>query len=107
MEYQVPNLFPPIRFITSDRRGSACITSHVCVSRLGTLAYNSFRWRAIRMFNQLPVFFRNTTVCSVYNFKKKLDLYVSTVPDVPYQPGFNNSLDHEDCFRWQTPRNDN
>ena len=27
-----------------------------------------FRWRAIRMFNQLPLFLRNTTVCSVYSF---------------------------------------
>ena len=27
---------------------------------------------------------------SVYSFKKKFDLYLSTVPDVPCQPGFNN-----------------
>ena len=59
---------------------------------------------AIRMFNQLPLFLRNTTVCYVYSFKKKLDLYLSTVPDVPCQPGFNNSLDHGDCLRWWTPR---
>ena len=75
MEYQVPN-FSPIRFRTSDRRGRACITSHAGV---GKLAYNSCRWRAIRIFNQLPMFLRNTTVCSVYSFKKKLDLYLSTV----------------------------
>ena len=81
LEYQVPNLSPPIRFRTSDRRGRACITPHVGVGRLGTLAYNSFRWRAIRMLNQLTLFLRNTTVCSVYSFKKKLDLYLSTVPD--------------------------
>ena len=38
----------------------------------------SFRWRAILMFNQLPLFLCNTTTAS----------------DVPCQPGFNNSLDH-------------
>ena len=100
LECQVPNFSPPIRSRTSDRRGRACITSHVGVGRLGTLAYNSFRWRAIRIFNQLPRFLRNTTVCSVYSFKKKLDLYLSTVPDIPCTTGFNNSLDHGDCLRW-------
>ena len=29
---------------------------------------------------------------------------ISTVPDSPCQPGFNNSLDHGDCLRWRTPR---
>ena len=104
LECQVPNFSPPIRSRTSDRRGRACITSHIGVGRLGTLAYNSFRWRAIRIFNQLPLFLRNTTVCSVYSFKKKLDLYLSTVPAIPCTPGFNNSLDHGDCLRWRTPR---
>ena len=64
------NFSPPIHFRTCDRRGRACIVSHVGVGRLGTLAYNSFIWRAIRMFNQLPLFLRNTTACSVYSFKK-------------------------------------
>ena len=50
------------------------------------------------MFNQLPLFLRNTTVCSVYSFKKKLDLYLYTVPDIPCQPGFTNSLDHGDLL---------
>ena len=68
------------------------------------LLNNSFRWRAIRMFNQLPLFLRYTTVCSLYSFKNKLELYLSTVPDVPCQPIFNNSLDHGNCLRWQIPR---
>ena len=78
--------------------------THINVGRLGTLAYNSFRWRAIRLFNQLPLFVRITTVCSIYSFKKQLDSYLSTVPDSPCQPGFNNNLDHGDCLRWRTPR---
>ena len=77
---------------------------HVLHLMLGTLAYNSFRWRAICMFNQLPLSLRNTTICSVYSFKKKFDLYLSTVPDIPCRPGFSNSLDHGDCLRWRTPR---
>ena len=99
----VPNLFPPICTKTLDHRGRTCIMSHINVGRLGTLNYNSVRWRTIRLFNQLPLFVRNTTVCSIHRFKKQLDSYLSTVPDFPCQPGFNNSLDHGDCLRWRTP----
>ena len=104
LEGLVPNLYPPICAKTSDRRGRTCISSHINVGRLGTLEYNSFRWCAIRLFNQLPLFVRNTTVCSIHSFKKQLDSYLSTVPDSPCVPGFNNSLDHGDCLRWRTPR---
>ena len=103
LEGLVPNLYPPICAKTSDRRGRTCISSHINVGRLGTLEYNSFRWCAIRLFNQLPLFVRNTTVCSIHSFKKQLDSYLSTVPDSPCVPGFNNSLDHGDCLRWRTP----
>ena len=41
---------------------------------------------------------------SIHSFKKQLDSYLSTVPDSPCVPGFNNSLDHGDCLRWRTPR---
>ena len=76
----VPNLFPPICTKESDCRGRTCITSHKNVGRLETLEYNSFRWRAICLFNQLPLFLRNVTVCSVHSFKKKNGFYLSTVP---------------------------
>ena len=104
LEGLVPNLFPPICTKSSDRGGRTCIMSHINVGRLGTFVYNSFRWRAIRLFNQLPLFVRNTTVCSINRFKKQLDSYLYTVPDSPCQPGFNNILDHGDCLRWWTPR---
>ena len=71
LEGLVPNLFPPICTQTLDRRGRTCITSHINVGHLGTLEYNSFRWRAIRLFNQLPLFVRNTTLCSIHSFKKQ------------------------------------
>ena len=87
LEGLVPDLFPPICTKTSDRRGRTSIKSHINVGRLGTLEYNSFKWRAIRLFNQLPLFVRNTTVCSIHSFKKQLDSYLSTVTDSPCQPG--------------------
>ena len=71
LEGLVPNLFPPICTKTLDRRGRTYITSHINVGHLGTLEYNSFRWRAIRLFNQLPLFVRNTTLCSIHSFKKQ------------------------------------
>ena len=100
LEGLVPNLFPPICTKTSDRGGRACISSHINVGRLGALEYNSFRWCAIRLFNQLPLFVRNATVCYIHSFKKQLDSYLAIVPDSPCLPGFNNSLDHGDCLRW-------
>ena len=84
--------------------GRTCISSHINVGRLETLEYNSFRWCVIRLFNQLPLFVRNTTVCSIHSFKKQLVSYLSTVPDSLCLPEFNNSLDHGDCLRWRIPR---
>ena len=62
LEGLVPNLFLPICTKTSDRRGRTCIMSHINVGRLGILEYNSFRWWAIRLFNQLHLHVRNTTL---------------------------------------------
>ena len=73
LEGLVPNLFPPICTKELDRRVRTCIMSHN-VGRLGTLEYNSFTWHAIHMFNKLPLFLRNFTVCSVHSFTKKLCL---------------------------------
>ena len=102
LEGLAPNLFPSICTKTSYRRGGTCITSPINVGRFGTLEYNSFRGSAIRLFNQLPLFVRNVSVGSIHNFKKHLDFCLSTMPDSPCQQGFNSSLDHGDCLRWQT-----
>ena len=37
----------PIVCSFSEHRGRSCIVSHAHVGRLGSRAYNSFRWRAI------------------------------------------------------------
>ena len=61
----------------------------------GTLAYSSFRWKGIRMFNSLPMHIRNITACPPSVFKKQLDLHLSPMLDCPCTPNFNNSLDNK------------
>ena len=68
----MPNLSDPITFSFSDRRGRTCVVCHSGAGRLGTLKYNSFRWRSIRMFNRLPKSIRMLSSCSVVGFKSKL-----------------------------------
>ena len=89
LEGLVPNIFPPICTKTWDRRGRTCITSHINVRRLGTFEYNNFRWRAIRLFNQIGLFVHNTTVetvCSIHRFKKQLDSYLSLTMVATHPP---------------------
>ena len=52
IENKSQNLSDPILCDFSDRRGRSCVISHVNTRRHGTLAYNSFRWRAIRLFRR-------------------------------------------------------
>ena len=87
-------------------KGRSCIVSHVHVGRLGTLAFNSFRWRAIRLFNAMPNHIRCISSCSVLSFRCKLDLYLRNIVDLPGRPGFNNSLDSMNYKQWWTPRED-
>ena len=73
------------------------------VGRLGSLAYNSFRWRAmrllireakklcllpkkiytilykIRFFNAMPKYIRCISSCSVVSFKSKFDCYLKNI----------------------------
>ena len=106
IENKSQNLSDPILCNFSDRRGRSCVISHVNTGRHGTLTYNSFRWRAIRLFNSLPKSIRDITNCSVCSFKLRLDHYLSSIPDLPCSPGFNNSLDGGDCLQRWTPRDD-
>ena len=94
----VPNLSDHITCSFSDRRGRACVVYHSGTGRLGTLKYNSFRWRSIRLFNRLPKYIRMLSSCYVVGFKSKLDSYLRNIVDLPCRPGFNNSLDDGDCL---------
>ena len=100
IEGLAPNFSNPITSTFSRRR---CVISHVNVGRVGTLAYNSCRWRSIRLLNSLPMHLRSISSCSVIRFKTQLDIYLGSVEDLPCLPGFNNSLDGGDC-RWWSPR---
>ena len=51
--------------------------------------------KAARLFNNMPKNIRNLTVCLTSCFKKKLDLYLSTIPDLPNTPNLSNSLDNK------------
>ena len=77
---------------------TTCVVCHSGSGRLGTLKYNSFRWRSIRMFNRLPKAIRMLSSCSVIGFKSELDSYLRNIVDLPCQPGYNNSLDGGDCL---------
>ena len=77
---------------------TTCVVCHSGSGRLGTLKYNSFRWRSIRMFNRLPKAIRMLSSCSVIGFKSELDFYLRNIVDLPCQPGYNNSLDGGDCL---------
>ena len=92
LESMVPNLSQPITYHFSDRRGRLCYSDHVSSGRIGTLSYNSFRWRAIRLFNCLLRHVRNMTSCSTVIFKKKLDQFLCNLDDKPCIPHFDNSV---------------
>ena len=75
IEGLAPNFSSPITSTFSGRRGSSCVISHVNVGRVGTLVYNSFRWRSIRLFNSLLMHLRSISSCSVLRFKTQLDIF--------------------------------
>ena len=92
-----PNFSNPITSTFSGRRGRSCVISHVNVGRVGTLSYNSFRWRSTCLFNSLPMHLRSISSCSVLRLKNQLNIFLGSVEDLPCLPGFNNSLDGGDC----------
>ena len=76
VEGLIPNLSNPITCSFSDCRERTCVVCHSGAGRLGTLNYNSFIWRSIRMFNRLPNAIRMLSSCSVVGFKSQLDSYL-------------------------------
>ena len=96
------NFSNPITSTFSERRAKSCVISHGNVGRLGTLAYNSFRWRSIHLFNGLPIHLRSISSWSELRFKTQLVIFLESLEDLPSLPGFNNSLDDGD-FIWQYP----
>ena len=96
LEAKVPNLSSPILCYGMDSRlGRMCKVSNVASGHVGTLSYHSFRWKAIRLFNNLPKHIRNLAHCSILVFKKKLVLYLSQKIHNQAMPNYNNSLDNK------------
>ena len=87
------NFSNPITNTSSGRRGRSCVISNANVGRVGTLAYNSYIWRSIRLLNSLPMHIHSISSCSVLRFKTQLDIFLVSVEDLPCLPEFNNSLD--------------
>ena len=78
-----PNFSNHITSTFSGRRGRSCVISHVNVGRVGTLVYNSFRWRSISLFNSLPMHLRSISSCSYLRFKTQLDIFLGSDEDLP------------------------
>ena len=92
LENLVPNLVKPLQFYVSDRRGRLCSVSHVRLGHTGSLAYSSFRWKGIRMFNSLPMHIRNITACPPSVFKKQQDLHLSPMLEKQLGVSISNYL---------------
>ena len=86
----VSTLYDPITCSFSDWRGRTCV---VYQAGAGTLKYNSFRWRSIKMFNRLTNAIRMSYSCSVVGFKLQLDSYLRNIVYLSCLPGSNNSQD--------------
>jgi len=57
---------------------------------LQTVQYNSFAFRAGRLFNSLPINIRNLMKVDTDLFKKHLDKYLITLPDTPPVLGYSS-----------------
>ena len=91
------------------RRGRMCDVPAVrrqASATIQRIRYSSFGIVGPRLFNALPREIRNTTECTLDDFKRKLDKYLRTVPDEPLVLGYtayrradSNSLIHMVQFK--------
>ena len=97
IECLTTNFSNPITSIFSERRGRSWTISH---GNVGSLAYNRFRRRSIRLLNSLQIHLRSISSCSVLSLKTQLDILLGSVNDLPCRLSFNTSLDGGDCRWW-------
>ena len=76
----------------SPWRGSFCPDIGVPRCRVGSLLYNSFRWRGVRLSNALPRRIRDLSDISVEVVKRQFGFYLSTIDDVPGEAFRSNSI---------------
>ena len=92
LEGQVPNVGNN-RIISKnhDRRGRECIPPNVSNKsdkKVQNLIYGSLPVHGQRLFNSLPKDIRNITDCKVDVFKRKLDHFLTNIPDEPLVRGY-------------------
>ena len=75
------------------RRGRLCYvrTTQGNTQRMRTLVHNSFTYNGTRLFNCLPRELRDLTDITPEDFKRRLDKWLTEVPDVPPTPGYPSS----------------
>ena len=87
-----------------SRRGRECVVPAVSTSaakRIQSLRYSSFAVKGPSLFNALPRSLRNSK-CTLDSFKKRLDKYLSTLPDEPLVPGYTTfrTIDSNSIIDW-------
>ena len=102
----IPHFSKPIVRSYSEHRGRSCMFSHAHIGWVWSLAYNSFRWRVIRLFNAMSKYIRCIYSCSIVSFKSKLDCYLENIIDLHGRPRFSNILDSGDISQWWTQHKD-
>ena len=76
----------------SERRGREIKVPKVKANgRIQTLREASFQVHGAKLFNCLPKSIRNIKKVSVDQFKYKLDLFLQSIPDEPFLPGYISS----------------
>ena len=91
MEGLVVNLsINPVLAVEHDRLGRKIKIPPLCkkAGTFQTVQYNSFVFRAGRLFNCLPVGIRNLHGVGVDSFKRSLDGFLLTLPDEPGVDGY-------------------
>ena len=92
IEGKVPNC--GIKFDQNTIRGRMCHLPAVAKKArqsVRTLREQTLQIHGSRLFNKLPFHIRNTTNCSVEDFKEKLDLFLMNIPDKPMVVGLTPS----------------
>ena len=76
----------------SERRGRMCkipsVSGNQCPSAVRNVREASLAVRGPKLFNILPKSIRNVTGVSVNTFKRKLDHFLSQIPDQPTVDGY-------------------
>ena len=90
LEKIVPNFNDGIVSRDNPRIGRTCFIPAVKNSRFQSIRYASFKIHGPRLFNSMPKSIRNLSGCSKDFFKKKLDRFLSTVPDEPLIRGYTS-----------------